>query len=340
MRLKSVKLTNFRGYREPTVIKFDEAMTGIIGRNDCGKSTILEALAVFFEIDGAKADKSDMNCFSLADGDDRFEIACEFDDLPTSLVLDENVETTLAQEFILNADGVLEIVKSFKASTGKIEKTAIRCQHPADEVLGRLLVMKIADLRALGEQRGVADAVADRRVASLWRQAIRNAAAPVECRETFLDVDKGLSTDSKSIWNKIQGQLPTFALFKSDRESSDGDAEAKNPLQQAVKDAQAVLQDQIRELEHQIEISVLDVAARTLDKLREMAPELASELTPRFKEKPKWTFSFTLDGENGIPATSKLSENSDEGIAGVGESVEPTDHRHDARSGTCWISTH
>ena len=49
MRLKSVKLTNFRGYQDTTVIPIDEAMTGIVGRNDFGKSTILEALAIFFE---------------------------------------------------------------------------------------------------------------------------------------------------------------------------------------------------------------------------------------------------------------------------------------------------
>ena len=66
MRLKSVKLTHFRGYRATTVIPVDEAMTGIVGRNDYGKSTILEALAIFFESGDVKADKSDMNCFSSA----------------------------------------------------------------------------------------------------------------------------------------------------------------------------------------------------------------------------------------------------------------------------------
>ncbi len=73
------------------------------------------------------------------------------------------------------------------------------------------------------------------------------------------------------------------------------------------KDAQAALQDKITALEKDIQDSVLDVAQRTLDKLREMAPELASELTPRFKEKPKWTFNFTLDGENGIPINKRGS---------------------------------
>lgn len=307
MRLKTVKLTHFRGYRDTTIVPISDAMTGIVGRNDFGKSTILEALAIFFETDGFKADKNDMNCFSLQEGVEQFEIACVFDDLPAALILDENVETSLLQECLLNAEGDLEIVKTFKATTGKLERTAIRCEHPADQVLGSLLSLKIAELKKLGEQRGAAEIVADKRVASLWRQAIRAAAAPLVCEETLLDVEKGLSTDSKSIWGKIYDQLPTFAIFKADRESSDGDAEAKNPLQQAVKDAQAALQAQISALEQQIEASVLDVASRTLDKLREMAPELANELTPRFKEKPKWTFNFTLDGENGIPINKRGS---------------------------------
>lgn len=65
MRFKSVKLNQFRGYRANTVIPTDEAMTGIVGRNGYGKSTIREALAIFFERGDVKADKSDMNCFSL-----------------------------------------------------------------------------------------------------------------------------------------------------------------------------------------------------------------------------------------------------------------------------------
>lgn len=308
MLLKSVKLTNFRGYQGTTVIPIDETMTGIVGRNDFGKSTILEALAIFFEAEGAKADKNDMNCFRLAEGENQFEIACEFSELPASLVLDEKVETTLADELLLNNDGCFEVVKTFKATTsGKPDKTFIRCQHPTDEVLSNLLGLKITELKKLGKERNIEDAVADQRVASLWRQAIRTAAHPLNLAETLLDVDKGLSTEGKSVWGKIQDLLPTFALFKADRESSDGDAEAKNPLQQAVKDAQAALQAQITKLEEEIEKSVLDVAGRTLDKLREMAPELANELTPRFKDKPKWTFNFTLDGENGIPINKRGS---------------------------------
>lgn len=305
--LKAIKLTNFRGYRATTVVPIEETMTGIVGRNDFGKSTILEALAIFFESGGIKADERDMNCFALTAGEQSFEISCTFHRLPPSLVLDENAETSLAQECLLNAEGDLEIVKTFKASTGKLERTALRCDHPSDDVLKTLLNRKITDLKALGNERGVQDAVLDKRVASQWRKAIREGAEPFARLETLLDVDKSLSTDSKAIWLKLQELLPTFALFKSDRESSDGDAEARNPLQLAVREAQAALQQQISELEKQIEASVMDVAERTLDKLREMAPELASELKPRFKEKPKWTFNFTLDGENGVPINKRGS---------------------------------
>jgi len=268
MRLKSIKLKNFRGYQETTVVPVDEAMTGIVGRNDYGKSTVLEALAIFFEADGVKADRNDMNCFRLQAGDNHFEIACEFDGLPERLILDENVETTLADELLLNGDGCLEIVKMFKATTtGKPDRTYIRCQHPSDEALNNLLGLKMADLKTLGRARGVEGDVADQRVASLWRQAVRNSANPLNLTEALVDVDKGLSTEGKSVWGRIQDQLPTFALFKADRESSDGDAEAKNPLQQAVKEAQASLQQRIADLETEIENSVLDVAERTLDKL-------------------------------------------------------------------------
>lgn len=49
MRLKKVKLLNFRGYRDLTEVIIHENLTGILGQNDFGKSTILEALAIFLK---------------------------------------------------------------------------------------------------------------------------------------------------------------------------------------------------------------------------------------------------------------------------------------------------
>ena len=49
MKLHSLKLKNFRGYRDEINIVFDD-LTVFVGKNDVGKSTILEALRVFKKV--------------------------------------------------------------------------------------------------------------------------------------------------------------------------------------------------------------------------------------------------------------------------------------------------
>ena len=47
MKLKSIKIKNFRGYHNETELQFDD-LTALVGKNDVGKSSILEALDIFF----------------------------------------------------------------------------------------------------------------------------------------------------------------------------------------------------------------------------------------------------------------------------------------------------
>lgn len=60
MKLKSVTLENFRCFENAITITLDD-LTAFIGKNDIGKSTILEALEVFFNNDAVKFDLSDFN---------------------------------------------------------------------------------------------------------------------------------------------------------------------------------------------------------------------------------------------------------------------------------------
>lgn len=46
MKLREVVLKNFRGYYDETRITIDD-LTALIGKNDIGKCTILEALDIF-----------------------------------------------------------------------------------------------------------------------------------------------------------------------------------------------------------------------------------------------------------------------------------------------------
>ena len=50
MKLKTLYLSNFRCYKNYVEVNFDN-LTTFIGKNDIGKSTILEALEIFFNND-------------------------------------------------------------------------------------------------------------------------------------------------------------------------------------------------------------------------------------------------------------------------------------------------
>lgn len=92
-----------------------------------------------------------------------------------------------------------------------------------------------------------------------------------------LDVTKG---DAKPIWEKLQKYLPVYSLFQADRKNSDSDSEVQDPLHAAVKE---ILQDEgiSQTLDHVAEIvegKLQEVATRTLEKLREMSPDIANAL--------------------------------------------------------------
>ncbi|HRB16940.1 MAG TPA: AAA family ATPase [Nitrospira sp.] len=304
MRLKEVGIKNFRGYRNETRMPIDPNVTGITGKNDAGKSSLLEALDIFFEGGEIALEKDD---FNVNEPDGMVEIRCIFDNLPSEIVLDETNRTTLQTEHLLNSAGDLEILKRYKRSALKDPSIFLIANHPTATAFDDLHTLKITDLKKRAREKGVADSeVADGRASASWRLAIWGKAPDLQREPRELEISK-FAGDSKTIQDKLFKQLPLFALFKSDRESKDNDPQAKNPLQEAVKQAQAELKAQIETIQVEIQNRVLERAQKTLEKLREMDPSLASQLVPRFKKAPSWTFEFALDGEDGIPINKRGS---------------------------------
>lgn len=112
MQIKSLTLQNFRRYSNAVTIEF-ENLTAFVGKNDVGKSSILEALDIFFN-DGRgciKLDKDDINKIEASRGNNEVSIVVCFENLPDTVVIDATNETTLESEYLLNESCQLEIVK-------------------------------------------------------------------------------------------------------------------------------------------------------------------------------------------------------------------------------------
>lgn len=113
---------------------------------------------------------------------------------------------------------------------------------------------------------------------------------------------------AKAIWDQLKKHLPVYAVFKSDRPSTDQDAEAQDPMKAAVKEAIKAQEDTLNEIANKVKAEVQEIANRTVEKIREMNPELAQQLTPRVSNK-NWDslFSVNLTGDEDIPINKRGS---------------------------------
>ena len=288
MRLKQLKIKNFRGYKEETVVEFDE-LTAFIGRNDAGKSTVLEALEIFFNNKIVTCEREDL---SVGVDDDSIYISCIFDELPQEITIDSTSTTTLSAENLLNSDGYLEIKKIFKCTTAK-PKPSIRivCNHPVDEGFKDLLLLKQKDLKERAISLNIDESSYDKRNNVSIRKAILASNSDLNFEEVELEVDK---EDAKKVYVVIETFLPIYALFQSDRSSSDSDKEIADPMSIAVAQALQELQAEIEKIKIEVQKRATETAEYTLAKLKEMDEDLASSLIPEFKSEPKFDSLFKL----------------------------------------------
>ena len=142
MKLKTIHLKNFRCYKDEVSIEFDD-LTTFVGKNDIGKSTVLEGLEIFFNNDLVKIEQSDANIH----GDKNVVITCDFCDLPSELILDSGEKTNLADEYLTLANDILRIKKVYDCSKSKVSSTVyIVANHPNTVDAENLLSLKEKDL--------------------------------------------------------------------------------------------------------------------------------------------------------------------------------------------------
>ena len=303
MKLIRLSLENFRGYKDLTSIDIDD-ITTIIGKNDIGKSTLLEALEIFFNNDVVKIAPDDANIDS---DEKKVSIICDFIELPEELVLDSGAKTTLAGEYLEYEPGVLRVKKIFDCSKSKpSEEVFIVAKHPTIEGGADLLRLKEKELQRIIKDKGL-----DAKLKGNpdMRKAIWESFDELNLQVVELSVTKAL--DDKSIWSRLESYLPMYALFQSDRQSNDSDDEVQNPMKAAILEAISEVRDEITAIEKRVREKATEIAEETKKALDTIDAELAQAIIPDFNSPAdsKWNslFSITMKTDQGISLNKRGS---------------------------------
>ncbi len=311
MILNKLILNNFRSYKEKTEINISD-LNVLIGRNDIGKSSILEALDIFFNSKPVKED------LAIEHDNSIIEICCVFEDYPDEIILDDSTPTSLFSEFLLNAENKIEIIKRFSVSgSGTISEEAfIKCEYPENRQLEKLLSMKRTALKNKCEQLQIDTSSINKNKNSELRQAIRNhyyADGNIQTETKEIKIDGKIDNEDnlKKIWSSLEKYLPLFSLFFVDKPLNDQDSDIQEPMKDIIKEV--LKRDDIAKLLDRLKSEVMEastsMADKTIKKLNEIESSLAETLRSNFPKEPSWNtiFKLTLEDNRGIPLNKRGS---------------------------------
>ncbi len=304
MILKSIKLKNFRAY-EDIYLKLDDNLNVLVGKNDVGKSTILDALDIFLEGGGINIEPSDL---LIGAGIKKITIACEFEiDIHKEYLLDENVKTSLEEESLLNEAGFLEIQKVWDCSKSSITQKSlslyINALYFSDYSDKPLINEKISELKSILTSKNlICD---DKRISKNIRSAIYKTLDESSKSNCLIQLDK---EDGKKIWDTLRKELPLFFLFQVDRANKDSDKEFQDPLKAITKTAISHELSQLDEIVSRVKQKANEMAELTISKLSEMDDGVAKSLHANIKTRA-WDslFSFSFDTDDGVPINKRGS---------------------------------
>lgn len=306
MKLKRIFIKNFRCYKNEVVVNFDN-MTTLIGKNDIGKSTVMDALEIFFNNSTVKIIPDDLN---VEAEDKKVTIACEFIDLPGEIVIDADAKTTLKDEYLTTIDDTLMIKKVYDCGKKIPSAEVFICaNHPTAEVFSSILSMKQKELQKIVNEK---ELEANRSINTEMRRAIWGSVPEDQLKLSMVDIDVSKTKeDANDIWKNLERYIPAFALFQSDRNSTDADNEVQNPMKYAVQMAISEVQDEIAAINARVQQRAMEIANNTHRVLQTLDRNLAASLVPKFDSPTpaKWNglFNISMNTDNEIPLNKRGS---------------------------------
>lgn len=305
MKLIKLKLKNFRCYQAETAFLIDD-LTAIIGKNDIGKSTILEALDGFFN------DKIDQSDLANNADNNSIELTCYFENIPDQIILDTTVLTSPIEEGILNNENQLEIKKVFTFAAKKSAAIFLVANYPSDVRLAKLLSMKNTALKNYAEELVVDLTGINKTKNPPIRKKIRDFVGGTSAITEFkVDGNVDAEDNLKAIWSSLKKLLPIYSLFKVDKKLDDKDGDIQDPMKIAVSEALALpeIQALLDQVEEKVKTASTLVADKIIEKLKDFDEAISERLKSDFNKVPTYDkiFDLTLLNENNIPLNKRGS---------------------------------
>jgi predicted ATP-dependent endonuclease of OLD family len=216
-RISKVRISNFKALRDTPVLEFTE-MPVIVGKNDTGKSSILQALKIFFEEKPIVADDLTVGAdVKLA------EIQVNFDDLS------QGVKDRLGLKKLLSSTGELAVKKSFRlgSRTPEIQLCVKDFENPDFQ---GLYARKERELNELGQKHSLGFVKAGR---SITNESKIEELAQYAKSHGQQEKDVWITPD-KDVWEEVEDTLPTFTFFPSNVNLNLEQAEYQNPFQEMI----------------------------------------------------------------------------------------------------------
>jgi len=294
MRIASISLKNFRAFRDETTIRFSSFST-IVGRNDSGKSSILHALDIFFN---RSPDLDDFTIGMPEDG--QMEITVRFLDLPETIQIEAGIDTTFAEENLIDEAGCLAVKKVYRKWTGS------RAPRPEDRILAvdyvgsdfqNLCSKNERDLNRLGDTYGLNFSRAGRGITNKSkRRDLRTKAAAdgvaiqqVEC------------IVSDELWRCLNSYLPPFSLFVADWRLSEEETGFQNEFKGMIEDVTQGKPER-GTLEEFIEQHIDQEVTKIHEFLLKHTDEVKSlKVKPQFKWRDLVSFRIEATDRDGVP---------------------------------------
>lgn len=301
MQLCKIKIENFRTYKDSEIEL--SKLSVIIGKNDVGKSTLLDALNIFFE--NEKPLENDTNIYL---NNSEIIITCFFSCNPNEAIFldsaqSEQTQTTLQSEYLLNSGNLLQIKKVFEK--GKLQKTFIVAKHP-DNWQKPLITLKITDLKQEVEKIAPKNNSLNRTIKKAMREFLFQKKS-LNFKTQEIDVSSKES-DIVDIYEKLKTQLPKFMLFRADRTNTDKDSEVTDITKAITKNAVAEVEQKFIDIKQEIKQKIQDFSDQTLEKLKKFDKEIANSLSVDLKDKAlESIFSYEFKSDDEIPFNKRGS---------------------------------